>query len=101
MSLTILFQLTFTYIYSTFSKKFSVFSLKLDFLKKWGFQKMRYETEFFEKTKCLASTYKSDGLSDKLSKKTKCVCIYIYKGVYFILSINFFLIIIIIIIASC
>ena len=39
---------------------------------------MRYETEFFEKTKCLASTYKSDGLSDKLSKKTKCVCIYIY-----------------------
>ena len=51
---------------------------------------------FFEKIEYLASTYKSCGLSGKLSK-----CIYIYKGVYFILSINFFLIIIIIIITSC
>ena len=59
----------------------------------------------FEKIDCLTSTYKSGGLSGKLPKMTKCVCmcVYIYKGVYFILSIKFFLIIIIIIIiiTSC
>ena len=37
---------------------------------------------FFEKVKCLASTYKIDDLSSKLPKKT----IHIYKWVYFILK---------------
>ena len=40
----------------------------------------------FEKTECLASTYKSDGLSNKLPKKTIYIYIYIYMGVYFILK---------------
>ena len=33
---------------------------------------------FFEKVEYLASTYKSCGLSGKLSKMTKCIYIYIY-----------------------
>ena len=44
---------------------------------------------FFKKVKCLVNTYKSGVLSCKLPKMTKCI----YKGVYFILSINFLLLI--------
>ena len=44
---------------------------------------------FFEKVKCLVNTYKSGVLSCNLPKMTKCI----YKGVYFILSIKFLLII--------
>ena len=51
----------------------------------------------FEKIECLVNTYKSDGLSDKLPKRN----IYIYKEVYFILSVDFVLLIIIIIITLC
>ena len=32
----------------------------------------------FEKVDCLTSTYKSGGLSGKLPKMTKCVCVYVY-----------------------
>ena len=56
---------------------------------------------FFEKIKCLVNTYKSGVLSYKLQKMTK----FIYKGVYFILSIKFSLTITtgikLIIITSC
>ena len=51
---------------------------------------------FFKKVECLISTYKSSDLSGKLPKMKKCIYIYIYIRVYFILSINFLLIIIII-----
>ena len=51
---------------------------------------------FFQKAEYLASNYKSSDLSYKLPKMTKCI----YKEIYFILSINF-LIIIIIIITLC
>ena len=73
--------------------------MKLVFLKKLCLVKTIKKCFFF-KTECLTNTYKSDDLSGKLPKMTKCVCmcVYIYKGVYFILSIKFFLIIIIIII---
>ena len=54
---------------------------------------------FFLKTEYLANTYKNGDLSGKLPKMTKCV--YIYEGVYFMLSINFFFLIIIIIITPC
>ena len=56
---------------------------------------------FFGKVKCLVNTYKSGILSCKLQKMTK----FIYKRVYFILSIKFLLIITtgikLIIITSC
>ena len=35
-------------------------------MKKWGFQKVRYEKGFFEKVKCLAKTVK------------KCVCFFFF-----------------------
>ena len=44
---------------------------------------------FLKKVKCLVNTYKSGVLSCKLPKMTKCI----YKGVYFILSIKFLLLI--------
>ena len=44
---------------------------------------------FFEKVKCLVNTYKSGVLSCNLPKMTKCI----YKGVYFIISIKFLLVI--------
>ena len=62
-------------------------------MKKWGFQKMQYKIEFFEKTeylvkaikkfflkktKYLANTYTSGGFSDKLPKRKRTKCIYIY-----------------------
>ena len=34
----------------------------------------------FEKVECLASTYKSGGLSYKLPKRTRYIYIYIHKG---------------------
>ena len=85
-------------------------------MKKWGFQKLWYEIGPFGKAECLIKTVKKCFLK-KLSVwlafikvvvlvinyqkgQNVCVYIYIYKGVYFILSINFFLIIIIII-TSC
>ena len=56
---------------------------------------------FLKKVECLVNTYKIDDLICKLSKMTKCI----YKGVYFIFSIKFLLIItiglILIIITSC
>ena len=42
----------------------------------------------FEKTKCLANTYKSGGLSYKLPKRTRYIYIYIYKREFFILIIS-------------
>ena len=63
-------------------------------MKKWNFQKVHNEKMFFqkaeclikevlfEKVECLASTYKSSSLKDKLPKMT----VYIYKGVYFIIK---------------
>ena len=47
------------------------------FLKSSVFGKS-YQKVLFEKTECLANTYKSGNLSDKLSKRTT-VYIYIYK----------------------
>ena len=44
---------------------------------------------FLKKVKCLVNTYKSGVLSCKLPKMTKCI----YKGIYFILSIKFLLLI--------
>ena len=42
----------------------------------------------FEKTECLASTYKSGSLRDKLPKRTRYIYIYISEFFILIISLN-------------
>ena len=44
-----------------------------------------YQKMFFEKTKCLANTYKSGNLSYKLPKKTT-IYIYIYREFFVLIT---------------
>ena len=54
---------------------FKKYCMKLDFFK-------IVKKCFFEKVECLASTYKSGGLSCKLPKRTRYIHIYIYIYIY-------------------